>query len=178
MFRVPADVKAARAITINGQAYAKDARIQVDDLLAIAKRLHVFFSSGRLYADPDPHGRRVGFRRRQIVHLPALVLNAFTAQEEVQDDLPAAPTAGVATQDSDTTVSVAFTPGAAGSSAITNYQYKVGSGAWTALAPADTTSPVIVPVAASSSGNLRIRAVSAIGVGVQSDQIAYEVTSG
>lgn len=172
MFRVPADVKAARAITINGQAYAKDARIQVDDLLAIAKRLHVFFSRGLLYASPDPHRRRVGVKKRQPVHLPAVMLNATLAQEVVQD-APAAPTSLSVAYNDPTSVTVSFTPGAAGTSAITNYEYKVGTAAWTALSPVDTSSPITVPVAANSSGNLRIRAVSAVGKGTQSDLAAY-----
>jgi len=172
MFRVPTDIKAGKAITINGQAYAKDERIQADDLATIAKRLHVFMSRGLLYASPDPHARRVGFRKRQPTYLPAVMLNATLAQEVVQD-APAAPTAASAAYASPTSVTVSFTPGAAGTSAITNYEYKVGTGAWTALSPVDTSSPITVPVGADSSGNLRIRAVSSVGKGTQSDAIAY-----
>lgn len=172
MFRVPTDIKAGKAITINGQSYAKDARIEADDLATIAGRLHVYMSKGLLYASPDQHGRKTKAGNRQPGFLPPVILNATLAQEVVQD-APAAPTAASAAYATTTTVTVSFTPGAAGTSSITNYEYKVGTGAWTALSPVDTSSPITVPVAANSSGTLRIRAVSSVGKGTQSDAIAY-----
>lgn len=171
MFTVPRDIKAGKAITINGQSYAKDARIEADDLATIAGRLHVFISKGLLYADPDPHGRKRS-GHRQPVSFPPAILNATLTQEVVQD-APAAPTAVSAAYASPTSVTVSFTPGSAGVKTITNYEYKVGTGAWTALDPVDTSSPITVPVAANASGTLRIRAVSSIGAGTQSDAAAY-----
>ena len=55
-----------------------------------------------------------------------------------------APTSLTATAH-DQSIDVAFTAGANGGSAITNYEYRLnGTGSWTALSPAQTTSPVTI----------------------------------
>lgn len=175
--RIPTDIKARRAITIDGHSYIADARITVVDLefLARTNALSALLSKGVLYpiyATPRAHDKFGG--HPGIVQLPVGVTQAILAAEETQD-APAIPTSVVATAATTTTVSVAFTPGAAGTGAITNYEYKVGTGAWTALSPVDTSSPITVPVTAGASGTLRIRAVSAYGQGVQSAATAYSV---
>ena len=71
-------------------------------------------------------------------------------------------------------LTVTFTPGSSGTSTITNYEYSINGGTnWTALSPTKTTSPVdITGLGNNTSYNVRLRAVSAVGKGSQSNQIA------
>lgn len=81
---------------------------------------------------------------------------------------PSAPTSLVATPGNGN-ASVAFTAGADGGSAITNYEYRVNGGTWTALSPVATTSPVTVPgLTAQVSSTIELRAVNAAGSGAGS----------
>jgi len=70
---------------------------------------------------------------------------------------------------------IAFTPGADGGSAITNYEYALSTnsgatyGSWTALSPADATSPIdIGGLANNTTYSIKIRAVSTAGSGAES----------
>jgi hypothetical protein len=56
---------------------------------------------------------------------------------------PGAPTITSITP-GDTQLSVNFTAGSNGGSAITNYKYALDGGAYTAMSPADTTSPLVL----------------------------------
>ena len=56
---------------------------------------------------------------------------------------PAAPTTLVASA-GDQSASITFTPGADNGSAITNYEYSLDNGAWVAITPTATTSPVTI----------------------------------
>lgn len=86
--------------------------------------------------------------------------------------LPGAPTITGATG-GDGSATVTFTPGTAGDSPTTNYEYKVGSGAWTALSPASTTSPITISGLTNGQAELiRIRGVSADGGGAQSNAVS------
>ena len=79
---------------------------------------------------------------------------------------PAAPTSLIATA-GDGSASIAFTAGADGGSAITKYQYKVGSGAWTDAV--GTTSPItITGLTNYQTVRIRLRAVSSAGDGAAS----------
>ncbi|MEI6621923.1 MAG: fibronectin type III domain-containing protein, partial [Actinomycetes bacterium] len=82
---------------------------------------------------------------------------------------PAAPTALVITR-GDSSLSVAFTAGSDGGSAITNYEYSVNDGAsWVAFSPADTTSPVVINgLTNGNSYNVQLRAINANGEGAAS----------
>lgn len=94
------------------------------------------------------------------------------------DTLPGAPTSLVATP-GDTEVSIAFVAPADGGSAITNYEYKVGAGAWTAFDPADTATPVVVAGLENDvEVSIRLRAVNAVGSGPQSDAVTATPTAG
>ena len=76
---------------------------------------------------------------------------------------PSAPTSLVATP-GDGQVSIAFTPSTAYGSAVTNYQYAVDGGTWTAFSPADTTSPVVITGLTNGvEVSIALRAVSAAG---------------
>lgn len=90
---------------------------------------------------------------------------------------PAAPTSLVATPGS-TSCSIAFTAGNNGGSAITNYEYKIGTGSWTALSPADSTTPVTIPgLTAETEYSVRLRAVNAAGSGTQSAAVTFTTTA-
>ena len=74
---------------------------------------------------------------------------------------------------------IAFTPGADGGSAITNYEYALSAnggatyGSWTALSPADTTSPIDVGgLANNTTYSIKIRAVSTAGSGAESSAVS------
>ena len=83
-------------------------------------------------------------------------------------EAPAAPTSLSATPGNGS-ASVAFTAGSDGGSAITNYKYQVDGGAWTALSPAVTTSPVTIPgLANGTQYSIKLRAVNSIGDGAES----------
>lgn len=76
-YKVPAAVKASRNITIRGVAYTKDQVIPAADLLAIP-HLSALLSSGRLYADPDVHGRKAVKGGHTPTNLPPVVLASIT----------------------------------------------------------------------------------------------------
>jgi len=68
-------------------------------------------------------------------------------------------------------LSVAFTAGADGGSALTNYEYSTDDGtSFTAVAPASTASPIVIPgLTNGTEYTVRIRAVNANGEGTASD---------
>lgn len=80
--------------------------------------------------------------------------------------VPLAPTINSITP-GDGQLSVAFTTGGNGGSAITNYKYSTNGGiSFTACSPAQTTSPIIITgLTNGTSYNVQIRAVNAIGDG-------------
>lgn len=73
---------------------------------------------------------------------------------------------------------ITFTPGADGGSALTNYEYALSTnsgatyGSWTALSPADTTSPIdITGLANNTTYYIKLRAVSTAGAGAESSAV-------
>lgn len=94
---------------------------------------------------------------------------------------PAAPTslsAAVTT----TAATITFTPGADGGSPITNYEYAFYSGgawgAWTALSPAGTTSPVtITGLTPNTWYTIGLRAVTSIASGVTSAARSFRTSA-
>jgi titin len=76
---------------------------------------------------------------------------------------PTAPTSLSATLGSGN-VSISFTQGSDGGSAITNYKYSLNGGTFTAFDPADTTSPVVIGGLSSGiSYSIQLKAVNSIG---------------
>jgi len=65
--------------------------------------------------------------------------NSITA-----NTVPQAPTIGVLSYVSSTSLSLAFTSGATGGSSITNYKYSTDGTNYTALSPAQTSSPLLI----------------------------------
>lgn len=86
---------------------------------------------------------------------------------------PASPRNLVATP-ANASASIAFTPGAAGGSAITNYKYSLNGTTYTSLSPAVTSSPVTIPgLTNGSSYTVYLKSVSAIGDGRASAPITF-----
>jgi hypothetical protein len=96
----------------------------------------------------------------------------MTSGVYVPPTAPVAPTSLIATSGSGS-ASIEFTAGANGGSAITKYQYRVGSGAWTDVV--GTTSPITVTGLTNFvSASIRLRAVNSVGNGAAS--VAVTVT--
>lgn len=77
--------------------------------------------------------------------------------------VPQAPTIGTATGGNQS-ISLTFTAGADGGTAITNYKYSLDGTTYTALSPADTSSPVTIPgLTNGTSYTVRLKAVNANG---------------
>ena len=86
---------------------------------------------------------------------------------------PLAPTMGAITP-TNQQLSVAFTAGSNGGSAITNYQYSTdGGSSFTACSPAQTTSPIVITgLTNGTSYNVQIRAVNSVGLGTATGSTA------
>jgi hypothetical protein len=74
---------------------------------------------------------------------------------------------------------IAFTAGADGGSPITNYEYALSTnggatyGAFTALSPADTTSPIDIPnLINNTTYSIKIRAINVNGTGIESSAVS------
>jgi len=88
---------------------------------------------------------------------------------------PEPPTSLSATALSTTSISVAFTAGGANGSPITNYKYALSTnggssyGAFTALDPADATSPITISgLTAATTYHIKLKAVNDMGDSVES----------
>ena len=71
-------------------------------------------------------------------------------------------------------VSISFTaPTSDGGRAITNYEYSLNGGStWTALSPASTTSPIVIPgLTNGTSYQVSLRAVNSLGAGASSTPV-------
>jgi hypothetical protein len=85
--------------------------------------------------------------------------------------VPAKPTSLIATP-GNTQASIAFTAGDTGGTNITNYKYRIGSGAWTAFSPADPATPVVITGLTNGvQVSITLRAVNAVGDGAISDPV-------
>ena len=92
---------------------------------------------------------------------------------------PDAPTSLSATPSS-TSVSISFTPGAQGGSAITNYQYALSTnggstyGSFTALDPADATSPITISgLSQGTAYYVKLKGVNTDGAGAESNAVSF-----
>lgn len=96
---------------------------------------------------------------------------------------PDAPT-GLSSTAGDQQLFIAFTaPAFNGGLEITNYQYALSTnggssyGAWTALSPADATSPVTIPSLVNGTAYyVKLRAVNALGAGRESSPVSSNTT--
>jgi hypothetical protein len=118
---------------------------------------------------------RVGALYTTLEEYNTYVLNAQAQEQSTAPTTPSAPTSLSATP-GDGELTISFTPGSDGGSAITNYEYyplDASGAAWIAFSPAVTTSPVtITGLPNGSSLNFKIRAINAIGAGAESDIVS------
>lgn len=125
-----------------------------------------------------------GLTSGQTYHIKLRAVSDFgdssdsTATSVVAPTVPSAPTSLSATSTL-TSVSVSFTPGADGGSAITNYQYALSTNAgstyssFTPLNPADSTSPITITGLTEATAYLiKLKAVSAFGVSAESAAVS------
>ncbi|MFN8173392.1 MAG: fibronectin type III domain-containing protein [Candidatus Nanopelagicales bacterium] len=102
------------------------------------------------------------------------VVGEWSSPSEVV--LPGAPTAPVLTaiEAGNAKATVSFTasvPSVEGSP-VTNYEYRVGTGDWTALSPADTTTPVTVPgLTNGTQVSIRLRGITSYGASAPSNAL-------
>lgn len=94
--------------------------------------------------------------------------------------VPNAPTSLVATPDN-AQVSISFTPGSNGGSALTNYQYSTDGTNYQAFSPVDTASPVTIstlssdgttPLTNGTTYSITLKAVNTIGASVASSPVS------
>ena len=125
-----------------------------------------------------------GLTGGQTYHIKLRAVSDFgdspdsTATSIAVPTLPSAPTSLSATGEY-LAAEITFTPGADGGSAITNYQYafSTNNGAtyssFTALNPADATSPIRVTGLANTTTHLiKLKAVTAFGVSAESSPVS------
>ena len=126
-----------------------------------------------------------GLTGGQTYHIKLRAVSDFgdspdsTATSLAIPTVPSAPTSLSATP-STTSVSIAFTAGADGGSAITNYQYATSTNSgstyssFTALSPEDATTPItITGLSEGTAYYIKLKAVSALGVSAESSAVSF-----
>ena len=90
----------------------------------------------------------------------------------VNSGTPSAPTSLSSTA-GDRQAQISFTAGAAGATAITNYEYSIDNGTnWIACSPAVTSSPItITGLTNGTSYTIKLRAVNSVGSGTASSSV-------
>jgi hypothetical protein len=98
--------------------------------------------------------------------------SASTSVSVTPSTTPSAPTSLTATAgDGQTTIS--FTPGSNGGSAITNYKYSTDGTTYTALSPADSSSPITISGLTNGTPyNIYLKAVNSAGEGNASSSVS------
>jgi len=90
--------------------------------------------------------------------------------------VPQAPTIGTFTDGgTGTTGTLSFTAGATGGSSITNYKYSTDSSTYTALSPAQTSSPLSITGLTAGTYNFSVKAVNANGDSAASSTVSGTV---
>jgi outer membrane protein OmpA-like peptidoglycan-associated protein len=109
---------------------------------------------------------------RGVYVVGSTVYAATTGGLSIASTIPGTPSITSATPGNGT-ASIAFTPpSSAGVSPITNYQYRLDSGAWVALSPASTTSPFTISgLTNGQTYSVTLRAVNSVGVGAVSGAV-------
>ena len=88
---------------------------------------------------------------------------------------PAPPT-NLTANTTNATANISFTEGATFGVAITNYEYSLNNGAFTAFSPVDTTTPVsITGLTNGTTYSIRLRGVNARGTGAASTPISVTI---
>jgi len=85
----------------------------------------------------------------------------------------AAPPTSLSATSGDAEATITFTAGGDGLSAITNYEYSLDGTTWTALSPADVTSPVtITGLPNGTPASISLRAVNGVGSSTASSSVS------
>lgn len=169
--QAPTQLIATRSFTAAGIAFSANDLVTDEQIAAIGD-LNPLLARGYLRLSPDLHARRTKAGTPQPTNLSAGSLAQFTSASVTQ---PQAPTSLVATP-GETTASIAFTAGYNGGSAITDYEYKVGAGAWTSASA--TASPITVAgLTKGTQYSVAIRGVNAIGNGTASVPVVFTTDS-
>lgn len=126
-----------------------------------------------------------GLTGGQTYHIKLRAVSDFgdspdsTATSIAIPTVPSAPTSLSATPGT-STVSISFTPGADGGSAVTNYQYATSTNggstysSFTALNPEDSTSPITITGLTEGTAYLvKLKAVSAFGASAESSAVSF-----
>jgi len=98
---------------------------------------------------------------------------ASTSVAAIPSTVPSAPTVGVVTASS-TQLSVAYTAGATGGLAITNYEYSTDGGVtWTTRSPVSVSSPLVITGLTNGTDySVALRAINPNGAGATSNLVA------
>lgn len=90
---------------------------------------------------------------------------------------PSAPTIDSITANN-TSLSINFTAGASNGSVISNYKYSLNGGAFTALSPVDSTTPLVLTgLTNGTTYSIQIKAVSNLGDGLASNIVSQAPTA-
>jgi hypothetical protein len=116
------------------------------------------------------------------------VYNSALTASQVYDDFlagttsfgftgpPTAPTLSATPGDS--SVSIAFTEGATGGSAITNYSYSIDGTTFTPFSPAQTTSPLTVTgLSNGSSYTVYVKAINVVGASTSPSSVSFSLSA-
>lgn len=168
MIRVPSGLVTTRDLTIAGVAVPAGTTLE-DVQIEALHDLQALLGKGWVAPAEDIYARKTRLGNPQPTYLAPVIYKAVLTANA--PSVPGAPTNLVATS-GNTTASIAFTAGSANHSHILNYQYKVGSGSWTSLSPADAASPVtITGLTNGSQVGIKLRAVNAAGAGAESASV-------
>lgn len=106
-------------------------------------------------------------------------LSSAISNSQTPQTLPQAPTIGTLTGTGGGNVTIGFTAGANGGSAITNYKYSTDNITYTAFSPAVTTSPLtIAGLPTGVATTIRLKAVTANGDSLASSESNSIIISG
>lgn len=110
----------------------------------------------------------------------AMVTTTFTSPVTTSVNVyqpPSAPTIDSITANN-TSLTVNFTPGTTNGSVVSNYKYSLNGGAFAALSPADSTSPItITGLTNGTTYQIQIKAVSNLGDGLASNYSSQAPTA-
>jgi len=157
------------------EAWQSDVTYGNGNFVAIAQNYVMYSTDGTIWA-LRPSNSWIGFRGIAYGNGKFVATGGnggVMTSEFAATSTPDAPTSLTASIAKAST-SVAFTAGADGGSTITNYEYQLnGTGAWTALSPVDTYSPVTIGgLTNGTSYTVKLRAVNALGAGTASSASA------
>jgi len=123
-------------------------------------------------------GTPYSFRIRAVNnYTPGDASNAISG---TPNGVPSAPSGVSVDSVTTTSATLSFTPGSAnGGGGISNYEYKVDSGAWTAMSPSVTTgtSLIIANLSAGTTYSVQLRALNTFGSGTASSAVAVTTTA-